>query len=220
MTTTKTKTPVRRTQESRSAATRERLLQAAIESLHTNGYAATSTTVVAEKAGVSRGAMLHQFPTKVDLMLYVVQAVYEEEVGLYRKALDPIADPQERLRAFPRIAWDILCRPAGVAVLEIMQGARSDPVMSEQLRPLQARIERDSFKQAGSVLKKGEGASPERTRLVVWAIRGLSIARLLAEKPAEIVKSVDLLCGLLTANASQPEPSGAGEPRKRAPRKR
>jgi len=202
--------PPRRSQESRSAATRARLLEVAIESLYTSGYAATSTTVVAEGAGVSRGAMLHQFPTKVDLMLFVVQAVYEEDIRLYHEALDPIADPKERLRAFPRAVWQVLCRPAGVAVLEIMQGSRSDPVLSERLKPLQKQIEEDSYKQAGALLSWGErAASPEKSRLLVWAFRGLSIARLLADDPAEIEKSVNLLSELLVATV---DTSLIGEP--------
>lgn len=190
--------PARRTQESRSAATRERLLQAAIESLHQDGYAATSTSVVAAKAGVSRGAMLHQFPTKVDLMLFVVQAVYEQELELYAEALGAIADPHERIRAFPMIVWDVLCRPAGVAVLEIMQGARSDTVMSERLRPLQTEIEEHSFRRAAAMLGRGDTQpAPEKTRLVVWAVRGLSIARLLSDHPDDARKSVEVLRDLL-----------------------
>ena len=192
--------PPRRTQESRSAATRARLLEVTVDSLYTSGYAATTTTVVAENAGVSRGAMLHQFPTKVDLMLFVVQAVYEEDIRLYHAALDPIADPKERLRAFPRAVWEVLCRPAGVAVLEIMQGSRSDPVLSERLKPLQTQIEKDSFKQAAALLSwKNRRASPEKARLLVWAFRGLSVARLLTDKPAEIEKSVNLMSELLIA---------------------
>jgi AcrR family transcriptional regulator len=212
---TATTKPQRRTQESRSAATRARLLEVAVESLYTKGYAATSTTVVAEGAGVSRGAMLHQFPTKVDLMLFVVQAVYEEDIRLYHEALDPIADPKERLRAFPRAVWEVLCRPAGVAVLEIMQGSRSDPVLSERLKPLQKQIEEDSYKQAGALLNWGTRASsPDKSRLLVWAFRGLSIARLLADEPAEIEKSVDLLSELLIATVDPGLIAGAAPPKR------
>ena len=51
----------RRTQAERSAETRQRLIAAAIDALCRLGYAATSTVLVADNAGVSRGAMLHQF---------------------------------------------------------------------------------------------------------------------------------------------------------------
>jgi len=55
---------LRRSNAQRSAETRRRLIKAAITCLHVNGYAATTTVAIADKAKVSRGAMLHQFPTK------------------------------------------------------------------------------------------------------------------------------------------------------------
>lgn len=185
--------PARRTQEDRSAGMRARLLKAAIDALYAHGYAATTTTLVCESARVSRGAMLHHFPTRVDLMLYVVQAVYEEEVMLYHAELDPIVDPAQRWLMFPEVLWKVLGRPSGVAVLEILQGARSDQTLSARLRPLQARIERDSFKRGAELLGRNTAVRPEAARLAVWAIRGLSIARLVSTRPAEAHKSVQLL---------------------------
>src|SRR5687767_4439256 len=58
----------RRSQEERSAATRERLLDATVECLVDLGYAKTTTTEVVRRAGVSRGAQVHHFPTKADLV--------------------------------------------------------------------------------------------------------------------------------------------------------
>lgn len=191
--------PVRRTQESRSAETRARLLAAAINSLHKRGYGATTTMVVAEDAGVSRGAMLHQFPTKVDLMLFVVDSVYREEIGLYQQKVLTIEDPRERVLSLPEVMWEVLSRPAGVAVLEIMQGARSDAELAARLKPLQIKIERDSFR-AVDIVAEGAGIPIPTVvkRLMVWSVRGLSVAELLAEEPGEMVKSVRLLRRLLS----------------------
>lgn len=194
---TQTKPP-RRTQESRSAETRARLLAAAIQSLYSRGYAATTTMVVAADAKVSRGAMLHQFPTKVDLMLFVVETVYRQEMELYREMLAAIDDPRERLLSLPEVAWEVLSRPEGVAVLEILQGARSDKALASQLKPLQINIEKDSFLAVDRVADAaGIAVPPVVKRLMVWSVRGLSIAELLAEEPGEMVKSVRLLRRLL-----------------------
>lgn len=208
--------PPRRTQESRSAETRARLLRAAIHSLHTRGYAATTTMVVAEDAGVSRGAMLHQFPTKVDLMLFVVETVYREEMVLYRQKLGAIDDPRERLLSLPEVAWEVLSRPEGVAVLEVLQGARSDAELARRLKPVQIAIEKDSFQAVDGVAEAaGIPLSPVVTRLMVWAVRGLSIAELLAEEPGEMVKSVRLLrrlmaYGLEIGNDAAPATAASG----------
>ena len=82
------KSPIRRTHEERSATTRRKLIEAAIHCLRTYGYAATSTTLVAEIAHLSRGAMLHQFGTKVDLMLAVAKHVIEVQNQFIAESLE------------------------------------------------------------------------------------------------------------------------------------
>lgn len=170
---------------------------------------------VAADAKVSRGAMLHQFPTKVDLMLFVVESVYAEEMDLYLAKLGGIEDAKERLMALPEVAWEVLSRPSGVAVLEILQGARSDDELARRLKPLQITIEKDSFLAIDRVADAaGVPVSPVVKRLMVWAVRGLSIAELLAEEPGEMIKSVRLLSRLLSygveaGGAELIEPSSA-----------
>lgn len=191
--------PRRRTQAERSAGTRDALLAAAIEALHEQGYAATSTMLVAEKAGVSRGAMLHQFRTKADLMTFVVEEVFEEELGRYTDILGSIADPKERLLAYPGAAWDILSRPSGVAVLEIFQGSRSDPQLCEMLAPVQARIEEKALEFIHLSAPGDVRGAKALMRLVVWAVRGLSIAQVLTPNSGEVKDSVKVLKRLMAA---------------------
>src|SRR3989337_1785880 len=64
-------------QEERSRAMRQRLLEATIECLGERGWAGTSTTLVSRRAGVSRGAQLHHFPTKADLVVAAVEHLTE-----------------------------------------------------------------------------------------------------------------------------------------------
>jgi AcrR family transcriptional regulator len=64
----------RRTQAERTAATRARLLEAGRALFATDGYAAVSTQAIVDAAGVTRGALYHQFGDKAALF----DAVYEE----------------------------------------------------------------------------------------------------------------------------------------------
>jgi AcrR family transcriptional regulator len=187
----------RRSQAERSAGTRQLLLDAAIATLHEHGYAATTTILVAEKAGVSRGAMLHQFRTKADLMTFVVEAVFEEELERYEERLGGIADAQQRLIAYPEIVWEVLSRPSGVAVLEILQGSRSDAELARKLAPVQDRIEHEALARGGVAFRTDERSAVAMMRLIVWAIRGLSIAKVLAPDPTHVSDSVKLLRRLL-----------------------
>jgi AcrR family transcriptional regulator len=190
---------LRRTQAERSAGTREALLAAAIEVLHEQGYAATSTMLVAERAGVSRGAMLHQFRTKTDLMTFVVEAVFDEELQRYGEYLKNVASPEQRLLAYPEMAWEVLSRPSGVAVLEILQGSRSDPQLCEKLAPVQARIEEQALAFTHLAAPDDSRGAMALMRLVVWAVRGLSIAQVLAPAPGHVRDSVKLLRRLMEA---------------------
>jgi AcrR family transcriptional regulator len=74
----------RRTQEERSAATREALKAAARRLWTERGYADVGTPEIAREAGVTRGAMYHQFDDKTALFLAVISDVEQrvmEELG-------------------------------------------------------------------------------------------------------------------------------------------
>jgi len=192
-----------RPQAERSAETQARLIEAAITCLHRVGYGLTTVGMVADEAGVSRGALTHQFATKIDLMLAVVQHVFETEAAYYNRALDALP-PAEALTHLPELMWQVLSRPPAIAVIEIMLATRSDPVLTEKLRAMQAEIDRVSRE---SILKRIAAAGltdrPDGQaihRLFVAAIRGLAIEALsMGEqvRPQDSVKALTEVLGLL-----------------------
>lgn len=187
-----TERPPRLTQAQRTARTRAKVLATAIRCLHTHGYAATTTSLVAKESG-SRGAMLHQFPTRADLMAAVLEVSFEEEMVIYGEMFGAIADPRERLFAIPEAVWETLSRPAGVAVLEILQGSRSDPAMVERLAPVLARISKESRRHLSQWFEGEFAASRPEMRLIVWAVRGLSISQVLEPGVGDVRDSILLL---------------------------
>jgi AcrR family transcriptional regulator len=202
----------RRTQAERSAGTRRVVLDSAISTLQEHGYAATTSILVAQVAGISRGAMMHQFPTQADLMTFVVEQVYEDELRRYGELLKDLEDPRERVLAYPTIVWEVLGRPSGIAVLEILQGSRSDAALAHQLRPIQARIESDAVQRL-KPLGRSEVILP-LMRLIVWAARGLSIAKVLAPDPNRMRDSMMILRDLIQAGIETGRLS-PGKPAKR-----
>ncbi|HEV7384672.1 MAG TPA: TetR/AcrR family transcriptional regulator [Phenylobacterium sp.] len=193
----------RRTQAERSAETQRKLIDAAIAVLHRVGYGATTTGLIAEAAGVSRGAMLHQYPTKVDLMLAVVSEVYARETQEYRVRGASAPSPRERFFQFPDLMWDVLTRPSAMAVLEIMMGSRSDPDLAARLAPLEWQIEAASRATVEQILR--EGGFPDlpevsaMRRLFVAAVRGLSIDLMMIKDRKELEEAIQLLKRLLRA---------------------
>lgn len=203
----------RKTQAERSAATRKVLLEASIKCLFEHGYGKTTTILVAEEAGVSRGAMLHQFPSKADLMTFVVEAVFEQEVELYAELLAGYDDPRERLIAYPLAVWKLQSRPEGVAVLEIFQGSRSDPVLAEKLKPVQAKIDQAAITALKSEFPRGP--SIPLMQLIIGTARGLAISHVIApagqsgREPIELFQ--ELLESGMKAGLLKPDPKKAAK---------
>ena len=121
----------RRTQEERSASTRARLLDATIACLFELGYAGTTTTEIAERAGMSRGAQLHHFPTKAELVTTAVDYIFEKRTEEFRKAFATLPVGVDRTAAAVDLLWSMVSGPTFYAWLELVVAARTDP----ELRP-------------------------------------------------------------------------------------
>jgi AcrR family transcriptional regulator len=78
---------LRRTQAERTAATRAALLEAARELFAANGFSEVSTQAIVVAAGVSRGALYHQFEDKTDLFAAVYEQVEAELVADVAQAI-------------------------------------------------------------------------------------------------------------------------------------
>lgn len=178
----------RLTQGERSARTRDKLIAAAVEALSRYGYAAASTTLVAEIADVSRGAMLHQFPTKTDLMVAVTRASFETDLAAYRRELGKTQDPREKLIALLDTAWVQFRSASGIAATEIWIATRSDPELAEAVLPIH-REQIASTQDAQAVLLNAAGfrdreSSDALLMMNVAALRGLAFEHALGASEA------------------------------------
>jgi AcrR family transcriptional regulator len=96
------------TKAAQSAATRAKLLKVARRLFAKHGYSGVGTEEVVKRAGVTRGALYHQFADKKDLFRAVFEQVQEE---LFQKVVARGAtqnDPVEELKAGARY-WLELC---------------------------------------------------------------------------------------------------------------
>lgn len=174
----------RRSQEERSAGTRTRLLDATLESLQTLGYAQTTTTAVCERAGLSRGAQVHHFPKKQDLVVSAVaHLAARRATELRRRAaeLPPAADPDERLRALLVLVEEAFSGPLFLAALELWVAARTDRELHRSL----VGFERAAGRALAELWREIAGplARAERfdavLELTMHLARGMALQRLL-----------------------------------------
>jgi len=117
----------RRTQQERTAETREALLDATIDCLAEVGYAGTTTRLVAERAGVSRGAQTHHYPTKTELVTAAIGHLFDRQAAHFREAFTAQPPGERTLDHAVDILWGIVSGPAYAAVLEVTVAGRTDP---------------------------------------------------------------------------------------------
>jgi AcrR family transcriptional regulator len=125
----------------RRAATRDKIMQAAVRCLAEFGYAATSTPLVARLAKVSRGSLLHQFPTKVDLILAVAEYAATARGAKVLDELRPYPEGPGRYLHGVDAVWASLHTPAAIALMEVTIAARSDPELAERYPAFAGDIE-------------------------------------------------------------------------------
>jgi AcrR family transcriptional regulator len=126
--------------QARSVATRQALLDAAVESLVERGYAATTTIETARRAGVSRGAQQHHFPTKALLMTAAVEHLLECRLAEFRVAYASVDAGAEWLDAAIDLAWSMFQSPTFAAWIELWVAARTDPELSRTVVDMDRRF--------------------------------------------------------------------------------
>lgn len=137
MTRSEVSKPPRRTQEQRSSEMRTRLLDATIDCLVEYGYVGTTTPRVAERAGVTRGAQVHHFGSKNDLVVAAISHLAQrrteaamQEIGKIKSGPDPIATVLESL-------WELHQGPLFIAAMELWVAGRTDPELAAEVRKVE-----------------------------------------------------------------------------------
>lgn len=128
----------RRPNPERKAASRGRLLDAALASLSELGFAATTTTEVVARSGLSRGALFSHFPTRQGLMVAVAERALNELGELYDAAFAEAILSSDEPHAV--IAIEAIHRvsqaPAMRVVTLLYAEATTSPALRDVLRPL------------------------------------------------------------------------------------
>ena len=131
-------------QAQKSAMTRDRILEAAINSFVELGYTNVTTAKVASSAGVSRGAMLHHFPSKTELIQAAVEYLHTRLLEDYTARVASIPaelTDAERRRAGIEAYWEHLTGDLFVVYHELCVASRTDPELKSILENSQQLFE-------------------------------------------------------------------------------
>lgn len=170
-------------QAERSRSTRLRLLDATIECLVERGWAGTTTTGVAERAGVSRGAQLHHYPTKSALVLAAVEHLAELRAAELRDQVGALPRGRDRVGPTVDLLAGLFTGQLFIAALEVWVAARTDPELRAALVPVEARFGREVHRLTVQMLRADESRAGvrETVQATLDLLRGLGMADLLTD---------------------------------------
>ena len=173
-------------QAQKSAATRNQIIEAAIRCFVDLGYARTTTTRIAQAAGLSRGAMLHHFPSKIDIVKAAVDELHAKRLKAFRKSISE-APPAGKGRVHQAVKayWKHVRHHMFVAFFELSVAARTDPELEAILKPAQAAFDEEWVSTAREAFPEWQ-SDPEAFDLALYLSRylleGMSVSFLTHEE--------------------------------------
>ena len=188
----------RRTQPQRRAAMRERLLEATVECLHELGFNGTTTIEVARRAGVSRGAQLHHYPTRQKLVVAAIEHVLQKRLGEFRRGFSVPQGKGDRTRRAVELLWSLTNGSTFYAWLELLVAARTDPELRTAMLSIAQRFEQ-------GVLEAFHEAFPENRdnpalNFAPWftlaALQGFALDRILDPREPRVEIGLQILTSM------------------------
>jgi len=173
-----TRTP----KQDRSRATRQRLLEATIACLVRDGWSGTTVSVVAEEAGISRGAAQHHFPTREGLILAALERVFELRMAHVNDQPVP-GRGRRRAEAVVLRLVEYYTDDLFKAALQVWTAAAADETLRKQIVPLERRFAREVH-QAAVKLLDADDSDPFTHRMIQATLdmaRGFGLADVLSD---------------------------------------
>lgn len=170
---------VRRRRNRKGEETRRLLVRAAVECLTEIGYAATSVEAVMAKAGVSRGSVLNQFPTRLDLMRAASEAAMRAVMADTQARFEGMDDPATKMRRLCDVFWESQNIPEAAAVTEVLLAARWDAELARALRHVAVGIEAEIDADVARIATSAGAADVEacivHVRTLILSLRGITL---------------------------------------------
>jgi len=193
-------TIAREPQQDRSRATRQRLLEAAVVCLADLGWTGSTVAVVAERAGVTRGALQHHFPTREDLFTAAIEHVAAERLAFVRCQQETLPEHGlERTKAVVDMLVRMYTDQFFTAALHLWVAAATEEPLRERVVALENRVGREAHRAAVAFLGVNENAVGvrEAVQATLDMARGLGLANLLTDDSARRTRVVSRWAAML-----------------------
>lgn len=178
--------PAKRQQQMRSIATRERLIQAALDEIFEVGYHAATTQEIAARAMVSRGALLHHFPARADIVLAAMEELLEDGTRQIKTVADDVQAGLVSLEGFVEFLWQLFSGRFFYLSLEMITEARNDAALCERMIPVVKHFHQ-ALDGIWTAFCDPEKRPPQQARIILnltlCLVRGMGIQTVLRPEP-------------------------------------
>lgn len=130
------KSRIRRSQQERTAETRQRLLTAAVNLMHDKGLSHTSTNDIAGEAGVSRGALTHHFESREDLITQAIAHMLELVIADLKAYTSQVAEGAASSDELIDFLWGVMSNRLFFVTLEYLPEARHNAMFRGRVVPV------------------------------------------------------------------------------------
>lgn len=129
------------TRAAQRQATRQAMLESAVDVVSSEGLAAVTTRRIADAVRVSQSAVMYHFPTRLDLhsaaVRHLADGIEADARHSVREVLDTgVVDAEQLID----LAWRMLATPRALAVAQLWMAAGSEPAYVETVRELEVKI--------------------------------------------------------------------------------
>jgi AcrR family transcriptional regulator len=154
-----------------------------VECLAELGWVGTTVQVVAERAGVSRGAAQHHFPTREDLVSGAIEQMSQIRVDEIDRAAATLPRGRRRTETVLGILFGLYGGPVFRAALQLWVAAAADGALHGQVAALEAELGRQAHRVALELLRVDERQPGvrETVQATLDLVRGLGLADLLTD---------------------------------------
>lgn len=170
--------PTRRTQAERRATTRGLLIDATIDVIYESGFAAATVTAIAQRAGVTSGALQHHFAARSDLLVAVILAVRDRVESEMKTLSLRGTSVRERIEAICALYWKIFSGRHYLAAVQIELGTMNSPDLFALISDAVQKTEKDldrGWTDAFADVSLPEDRLKAVRHITLAAIRGMAI---------------------------------------------
>lgn len=147
------------------------------------GWSGTTVAIIAERAGVSRGAAQHHFPARENLVVAAIEFLTETQLEEMRGRIAELPTGTERTQSIVDMLLTIYTGPTFRAALQVWVAASTDDTLRATVAPLEAKVGREAHRHAVELLGADERAKGvrEAVQATLDLARGLGLANLLSD---------------------------------------